>query len=126
MKIVRSFKRLVQYSYLFLLPVLLIACVTNSTVNNQQHTEFDFDHEIQFSQTQLDEYSYRIEVVPNNKVNFGRLSAFLLRQSLLVCGGYGYQLTVLSGIKSVDHLRESPNLIMQKLTAKLKCPIDTP
>lgn len=101
------------------------ACSTSSmqTVSGskEQHVSWDFDHEVQYKQAVLSPTSYQLEVVPNNKVSFERLTSFLIRKSLRLCQHYGYQLKILDGVESYDHYRASPNLIMGNLTAKLDC-----
>ncbi len=83
---------------------------------------WDFDHKVQYKKTKFDENTYQLEVIPNDKVNFERLSVFLLRRSYLICGGYGYKLQLIKGVESFDHFRASPNMIMPNLTAKIECP----
>lgn len=110
------------------LPVLCLfllgSCAGPSeVVLGQEKSEWDFDHELQFKKTKFDEDHYKLEVIANNKSNFERLSAFLLRRSYLICGAYGYKLELIKGVESFDFPRASPNLIMPNLTAKLECPI---
>jgi len=109
----------------FLLCVLLLSACAGPTqaVLGQAQSEWDFDHKLQFKRTQFDDNHYQLEVIPNNKVNFERLSAFLLRRSYLICGSYGYKLELIKGVESFDFPRASPNLIMPNLTAKLECPL---
>jgi uncharacterized protein involved in propanediol utilization len=88
----------------------------------QAQSAWDFDHKVQYKKTKLDENTYQLEVIPNDKVNFERLSVFLLRRSYLICGGYGYKLELIKGVESFDHFKASPNMIMPNLTAKIECP----
>ena len=101
----------------------LSACAGPSpVVFGQAQTEWDFDHHLQFKKTQFDEHNYQLEIIPNNKVSFERLSVFLLRRGYLICGRYGYKLELITGVESFDHFRASPNMIMLNLKAKLECP----
>jgi len=103
---------------------VLSGCAGPSVLENgQTKSEWDFDHHVQFKKTKFDEHNYQLEVIPNNKVSFERLSAFLLRRGYLICGTYGYKLELITGVESFDYPRASPNLIMPNLTAKLECPI---
>lgn len=104
--------------------LLLLSGCANSNLSDFNHEKsyWDFDHELQYKKIKLDNFNYRIEVIPNNKVGFARLSAFLLRQSYKICGGYGFKLELIKGIKGFDYPRASPNLILPNLTAKLECP----
>ena len=102
---------------------LLGACAGPSqAVLGQAQSEWDFDHKLQFKRTQFDEHNYQLEIIPNNKVSFERLSVFLLRRGYLICGRYGYKLELITGVESFDHFRASPNMIMPNLKAKLECP----
>ncbi len=111
----------------FIVACLLLSACTNDPNANPQSAmgaQWDFDHELQYKQTKLSDSSYQLEVIPNQKVNFERLSAFLLRRGYLICGQYGYKLALITGVESFDFLRASPNLIMANLTAKLECPTE--
>jgi hypothetical protein len=102
----------------------LFACATatkqNITVG--ANSAWDFDHQLQYKTIQLDNGHYQLEVITNNKTDFSRMSAFLLRQSYLICRQYGYSLTMVKGVERFDFLRQSPNLIRSNLVAKLACP----
>ncbi len=86
-------------------------------------SQWDFDHHVHFKKIKYDEFNYQIEVIPNNKVSFERLSAFLLRRGYLICGSYGYKLELITGVESFDHFSASPNMITPNLKAKLECPV---
>lgn len=110
---------------IYLSLILLSACSSPTVLENGQSiVEWDFDHNVQFKKTKFDNKHFQIEVISHNKGNFERLSAFLLRKSYRICGGYGYKLTMIKGVESFDHYRSSPNLIMPNLTAKLECAIE--
>jgi len=110
---------------IFILVGCFISACAGPTVleNGQTKSEWDFDHHLQFKKTKFDDNNYQLEVIPNSKVSFERLSAFLLRRGYLICGTYGYKLEMITGVESFDYPRASPNLIMPNLTAKLECPI---
>ncbi len=108
----------------------LFVCVTSSCaikesdqILGQAKSEWDFDHQVQFKKTKFDDNNYQLEIMPNTKVSFERLSAFLLRRGYLICGSYGYKLKLITGVESFDYPRASPNLIRPNLTAKLECAI---
>ena len=104
--------------------VVLSACASSNVMENGEAiSAWDFDHEVHFLYTKIDEHNHQLSVVPSNKVSFGRLSAFLMRKSYLICGSYGYKVEILNGVESFDHNRASPNLIMPNLTANLECPV---
>ena len=107
--------------------ITLTTASCSSNIENvplgQASSEWDFDHNLQFKKTKFDDHHYQLEVIPNNKVSFERLSVFLLRRSYLICQGYGYKLELIKGVESFDHFRASPNLIMPNLTANLECPV---
>ena len=103
------------------LSFFLTACSSNIEVPDGQ-AQWDFDHGIQFSKTRLDDGRIFIEVVPNNKTNFNRLAAFLMRKSLQICKSYGFSLELLKGIETYDQKESFPNLIVSHLKANLTCP----
>lgn len=115
-------KKTRQFSILFVTSLSITACA-NSTTNKLDNdaVRWDFDHQIQFRQTELTKNSYQLEIIPNNRVNFTRMSAFLLRQSYLLCRQYPYQLEILQGIEGYDDKRAMPNYIARSLIAKVKC-----
>lgn len=121
---------LIKYIALSIKAALLILCIAGCATQStdapvgEAKSAWDFDHKVQYKKTKFDENTYQLEVIPNSKVNFERLSVFLLRRSYLICGGYGYKLELIKGIESFDHFRASPNMIMPNLTAKIECPRD--
>lgn len=119
-----SSKIMAAVSFITVLSLTSCAQSENNLPLGTAMSEWDFDHHVQFKKTKFDEHNYQLEVIPNSKVNFERLSVFLLRRSYLICGGYGYKLELITGIESFDHFRASPNMIMPNLTAKIECPIE--
>jgi len=118
-------ERVLKGAFFVLATSLLSACAGPAVLESgQTKSAWDFDHHLQFKKTKFDDNNYQLEVIPNNKVSFERLSAFLLRRGYLICGTYGYKLEILTGVESFDYPRASPNLIMPNLTAKLECAID--
>lgn len=101
----------------------IIACTSLTSEAYQNAPQWDFDHQVQFIQTELAVNRYQLEIIQNNKVKFQQLSALLLRKSYLICGRYDYTLTIIKGIESFDHKRASPNLIRSNLVATLACPL---
>jgi len=119
-------KKILISIILVVVAVLLSGCATqaNETPLGQAKSEWDFDHHLQFKETKFDDNNYQLEIIPNNKVSFERLSAFLLRRGYQVCGTYGFKLELITGVESFDYPHASPNLIMPNLTAKLECAIE--
>lgn len=101
--------------------IFLSACANNVELPNGQ-AQWDFDHGLQFSKTELEDGRILLDVVPNNKTNFGKLSAFLVRKSLQICQSYGFSLEFLKGIETFDQKESFPNLIVSHLKANLTCP----
>lgn len=104
---------------------MLAACAAPEVPLGEAESEWDFDHKLQFKKTKFDDNHYQLEVITAKKLNFQRMSAFLLRRSYLICGGYGYTLTMVKGVESVDYKRSSPNKIRGNLVAKIECPQQT-
>lgn len=105
----------------------LVVCVLSFTINaqaesNKETLQWDFDHGVQYSQNQVTERQYQLKVFANDKTPFHKLSTFLIRQALKVCGQYGYKLEILSGVEGIDDRRVSPNYIQPSLKATLECP----
>ncbi|MGL1958673.1 MAG: hypothetical protein OCD00_15305 [Colwellia sp.] len=111
--------KVVPLFLIFLSIFLISACAKNIAVN--KNLQWDFDHQLQYKQTQLSKHKYLLEIIPNNKVNFERLSAFLLRHSYNLCQSYGYTIKLIKGIESFDDTFTSINLIFPSLTAKVEC-----
>ena len=107
------------------LSFVLSSCAIKSdhVLQSTGGSQWDFDHQVQYKQTQIAENSYQLEVISGHRVKFETLSAFLLRRGYLICGNYGYKIEVLNGVQSYDHFKASPNLIMPNLSAKLDCPV---
>ena len=99
-----------------------IACSSLAKKPAKTDYQWDFDHNVQFKQTQLNHHNFQLEVIANNTVKFNHLSAFLLRRSYVICGEYGYKLKMIKGVESIDYQRASPNLIKSNLVARLECP----
>ncbi len=106
--------------------VALSSCVNLNTkeVNNVDNAQWDFDHQVQFIQTTLEERNYQLEMIPNKRVGFGRLSAFLLRKSYVLCGGYHYKVEMIQGIEGFDDKLAMPNYIHPTLIANIDCKVE--
>jgi hypothetical protein len=110
--------------YLSCLVVLLSITLSACSVQNKRDvsaTQWDFDHQVQFKQSQLSKNSYLLEITPNPKVGFERLSVFLIRKSFSLCQHYNYKLEILQGIEGFDDKRAMPNYIYPSLKAKVLC-----
>jgi len=83
--------------------------------------QWDFDHQVQYRKTQLEESLYLLEVVPNNEVSFDRLASFIIRKSYSLCGGYTYKLEMLKGIEEYNDKFARPHYIFPSLTARVEC-----
>ena len=101
--------------------ISLSACNTTNAKKSDTATQWDFDHQVQFKQTQLSVNNYLLEIIPNQKVSFERLSAFLIRKSFNLCQHYHYSLEIIQGIEGFDDKRAMPNYIHPALIAKVSC-----
>ena len=112
------------------LSTMLFFCTVLFTCSNLYATEssptseveWDFDHHLQFKQIQFTKHSYQLEVIPNKKVSFERLAAFLLRKSYSLCQNYQYQLKVIQGVEEFDEHNIMANYIPRRLVAHINCP----
>ncbi len=101
----------------------IISCTSleKSVSNDGSISLWDFDHNIQFTQTKLAYKHFQLDVISNNNVGFERLATFLLRKSYSLCGGYHYKIEIIQGIESFDDKRSMPNYIFPSLIAKIEC-----
>ena len=112
--------------YIFIHVFLLLsmtACtnLNNIKANTDGDAQWDFDHHVQFTQTQLAKNYYQLEIIPNNKIDFSQQATFLLRQSYSLCLHYHYTLEIIQGIEGFDDKRAMPNYIFPSLIAKITC-----
>lgn len=116
-------KKTPQILMLFLTTFSITACASQTAKQADRigAAQWDFDHQIQFRQTELSTNNFQLEIIPNHKVNFARMSAFLLRKSYQLCRQYPYQLAILQGIEGFDDKRAMPNYIFPSLVAKVEC-----
>jgi hypothetical protein len=83
--------------------------------------EWNFDHKLHFRKTKIDNRRYHLEIIRMDKTDFSQLSVFLLRKSFRLCGEYGYQIKVLSGIEGYLDKKTMPNYIQADLVAEIEC-----
>ncbi len=57
------------------LMMFLTSCAQQAELNNGE-SQWDFDHNLQFSETLISDNIYHIEIIPNDKTNFSRLATF--------------------------------------------------
>lgn len=105
----------------FIIVNSLVACSTMSPSKASNRAQWDFDHKVQFIQSKIEDNIYQLEIIPTNRTKFRQLSAFLLRKSLELCGGYQYKIQIIEGIEGVDDKRAMPNYITRSLIAKVEC-----
>lgn len=103
--------------------LFLTACVSQEALLAGQ-PQWDFDHQLQYSETKQAERTYLLEIIPNDRIHFQKIAAFLLRQAYKRCQGYGFKLEVLQGIEGFDHQRQFPNMISERFQALVQCPTD--
>jgi len=107
---------------LFMLCMLLFAVSACSAIEIPNGaSRWDFDHNVQFSQTQLSENEYHVEVVSKLDTEFSQLATFMMRHAYELCRSYGFTIEVLKGIEGVDDRKSFPNLIMSSLSANIRC-----
>ena len=97
------------------------ANINTKKIEHSDGVQWDFDHQVQFIQTTLAEHYYQLEMIPNSRVGFGQLSAFLLRRSYDLCGSYHYKIEMMKGIENIDDKRFTPNYISPSLMANVEC-----
>lgn len=101
--------------------LLLGACAKQKAISNGA-SQWDFDHQVQFKQTDLNDGKYHLQVVAKQSTEFSKLATFLMRQSLRICKSYGFKIEVLEGVERFDDKLSFPNMIMPSLSANIECP----
>jgi len=84
---------------------------------------WDFDHQVQYDQYKINDNEYTLLIRSTNRTRFSMLSAFLVRQSFLLCEGYGYKIEVLEGVETYNDEKYIKNYIPASLKAKIECSI---
>ncbi|MGB1262095.1 MAG: hypothetical protein ACPG52_04205 [Cognaticolwellia sp.] len=109
-------------TYLVLALVLALTACANNVVVQNGASQWDFDHQVQFKQTELQAGKYYLQVIAKPDVEFSQLSTFLMRKALRLCKSYGFSIEVLAGIEGVDDKLSFPNMITPSLSANITCP----
>ncbi|GAA5139992.1 hypothetical protein [Thalassotalea piscium] len=104
---------------LFVLGLSLIGCAQFK--NTQDVSEWDFDHQVRFEQTKLNDTSYSIKVLRHNDTHFAQLATFIVRHAYQLCQGYGYSIEILDGVETYDDKQARPNWIPPSLSANVEC-----
>ena len=112
---------MMKNSICLLLALLLTACANNINTPNGA-SQWDFDHQVQFKQTDLKNGKYHLQVITKQSTEFSKLATFLMRQSLRLCKSYGFKIEVLEGVERFDDKLSFPNMIMPSLSANIECP----
>lgn len=107
--------------FIFFITMSGCAYLNSSEVVGDRAVQWDFDHHVQFIQTKLTNQHYLLEIIPNNKVPFERLTSFLIRKSYSLCGSYHYKLEMIKGIEGFNDQFVMKNYIFPSLTAKIEC-----
>lgn len=101
--------------------LLLSACSSQQSLPNGA-SQWDFDHQVQFKQTDLKGGKHHLQVIAKQDTEFSKLATFLMRQSLRICKSYGFKIEVLEGVEHFDDKLSFPNMIMPSLSANIECP----
>jgi len=103
------------------LALTLTACANQVNTPNGS-SQWDFDHQVQFKQTDLENGNYHLQVIAKQDTEFSKLATFLMRRSLRICKSYGFKIEVLKGVERFDDKLSFPNMIMPSLSANIECP----
>ncbi|MBA6389662.1 hypothetical protein H4J38_02600 [Colwellia sp. BRX10-3] len=98
----------------------LTACSSHIETANGA-SQWDFDHQIQFKQTDLKGGKHHLQVIAKQNTEFSKLATFLMRRSLRICKSYGFKIEVLEGVERFDDKLSFPNMIMPSLSANIEC-----
>jgi threonyl-tRNA synthetase len=108
-------------SICLLLAIALTACASNTATKNGA-SQWDFDHQVQFKQTDLKAGKHHLQVIAKQDTEFSKLATFLMRRALRICKSYGFKIEVLEGVERFDDKLSFPNMIMPSLSANIECP----
>lgn len=114
--------KIINLTTIITFSILLSGCTTRLN-KTETVTKWDFDHQVQFSQTTLSNKHYQLEIIPNKRVGFDSLATFLLRKSFKLCKSYHYNIEMIQGIEGFDDKRAMPNYIQPNLVAIIECSI---
>ena len=106
----------------FLIILLSISACSSLATTANGASEWDFDHQVQFKQTDLIDGKYHLQVITKQNTEFSKLATFLMRQSLRICKSYGFKIEVLEGVERFDDKLSFPNMILPSLSANIECP----
>ncbi|GHE91671.1 hypothetical protein [Thalassotalea profundi] len=109
---------------LFWLTFVVLTASCAQLTNQENLSEWDFDHQVRFQQNQLTENSYAITVLRHNDTHFAQLATFLLRHAYNLCQGYDYSLKIIDGVETFDDKKARPNWIPPSLSAKVECAVE--
>jgi hypothetical protein len=109
---------------ILIISIVLLLSGCADTLNDNGFPEgksWDFDHQVQFDQQQINENTYYVRVRSTSKTRFARLATFLLRQSFAICKNYGFKIEVLNGVESYNDERYIKSYIPSSLEANVEC-----
>tara|TARA_R110000787_G_scaffold175574_3_gene287960 strand:- start:1548 stop:1889 length:342 start_codon:yes stop_codon:yes gene_type:complete len=107
---------------MYLVLALALTACSNYIETPNGASQWDFDHQIQFKQTDLKDGKHHLQVIAKQNTEFSKLATFLMRQSLRICKSYGFKIEVLEGVERFDDKLSFPNMIMPSLSANIECP----
>lgn len=110
-----------QLLFAALSAISLMGCANNS-IESSSGSQWDFDHQVQFKQTDLPDGRFHLQVITKQDTEFSTLATFLMRRALRVCKSYGFKIEVLKGVEGFDDKLSFPNMIMPSLSANIECP----
>ena len=107
-----------KLNLMVLLPLILVlGCAQNIETPNGA-SQWDFDHEVQFKETDLENGKVNLQVIAKQNTEFSKLATFLMRRSLRICKSYGFKI---EGVERFDDKLAFPNMIMPSLSANIEC-----
>lgn len=107
-------------SYL-LLSLALFANNSFSEETSKQVRSWDFDHEVTFNQTKINEQSYLLKIERQHDTSFSSASTFLFRKASLLCNKDNFKLEVISGIEAFTDTTINQNRVLPPLVVEVGC-----
>jgi hypothetical protein len=102
---------------------LLVLSSMHSALAEESDKEkrYDFDNQVHYYQTKIDEDNYKIEIKSDDYPHFTNQSVFLLRHADRLCGGNTFMLKVLEGVQEYERFPTKPRAYQPNLSVLLQC-----
>ncbi|WP_404342021.1 hypothetical protein [Pseudoalteromonas mariniglutinosa] len=88
---------------------------------DQAEKNYDFDDKVHYTQTELSDNNYYLEIQSDDYKHFKNQSAFLLRHANRLCRDQPFMLKVTDGVQEFERFPTKPRAYQPPLTVLLQC-----